>query len=100
VPLTEDARLMALELIAAGLGLGIGAPLTLAWVSEISPAGTRAMAFSLRLAANRVGQALLPIGIGAVVAGIGASGVFWATAGTLGISALLCARYFQLQRRR
>jgi MFS family permease len=100
LPLTTDIVLMALAMMAAGLGLGLGAPLTLGWVSEISPAGTRATALALRLAANRVGQALLPIGVGAAVAGIGAAGVLWATSATLGVSAFLSARFFELGRRR
>ncbi len=99
LPLTEDVPLLALAIIGTGLGLGIGAPLTLAWVSEISPVGTRAMALSLRLAANRVGQAVLPVAASAVVVGIGASGVFWATSATLGVATLLNARYFGLWRR-
>lgn len=99
LPLTNDVRVMAVALVAVGLGLGIGAPLTLAWVSEISPAGTRATALSLRLAANRVGQAVLPAGIGAAMAGVGASGVFLAIALTLWVSALLNAQQFGLWRR-
>jgi MFS family permease len=99
LPLTTDITLLAFAMMAAGFGIGIGAPLTLAWVSEISPAGTRATALALRLAANRVGQALLPVGVGAAVAGIGAAGVLWATSMTLGICALLSARFFRLGRR-
>jgi MFS family permease len=98
LPFTTDISLLTLELIATGLGLGIGSPLTLAWIAETSPVGMRGMALSFRLAANRVGQAALPIAASALVVGVGASGVFWAMAGILSVSALLCYRHFALER--
>jgi MFS family permease len=99
VPFTTDIYLLTLELMMTGLGLGIGAPLTLAWISETSPAGMRGMGLSFRLAANRVGQAALPIAASVVVTGVGAGGVFWAMAGIIGVSAALCYRHFARERR-
>lgn len=100
LPLTSDSRLMAAGMIAAGFGLGIGAPLTLAWVAEVAPPGIRSTALSLRLASNRIGQVLLPIAVGVAAAGVGVAGIFWTITMTLWISGLLSAGHFRLSRRR
>jgi MFS family permease len=67
-----------------GLGLGIGQPLTMSWLSAQAPAGQRGRALALRLAGNRVGQVVLPSAIGVVAAGLGAAGVFLASAVVVG----------------
>ncbi|BCW50076.1 hypothetical protein StoSoilB13_24180 [Arthrobacter sp. StoSoilB13] len=63
-----------------GLGLGIGQPLTMSWLSAQAPEGQRGRALALRLAGNRVGQVVLPSAIGVVAVGLGAAGVFLASA--------------------
>jgi hypothetical protein len=90
---------MSGAMLATGLGLGIGAPLTLAWISEICPSNMRATGVSLRLALNRVGQALLPVGVGALVAGIGAAGVLVVTGCSLLAMSAATMRFFSLLRR-
>jgi MFS family permease len=72
-----------------GLGLGIGQPLTMSWLSAQAPAGQRGRALALRLAGNRVGQVVLPSAIGVVAAGLGAGGVFVASAAVVGGTLLL-----------
>lgn len=72
-----------------GLGLGIGQPLTMSWLSAQAPAGQRGRALALRLAGNRVGQVVLPSTIGVVAAGLGAGGVFLASAVVVGGTLLL-----------
>ncbi|BCW80866.1 MFS transporter [Arthrobacter sp. NicSoilC5] len=72
-----------------GLGLGIGQPLTMSWLSAQAPAGQRGRALALRLAGNRVGQVVLPSAIGVVAAGLGAGGVFLASAVVVGGTLLL-----------
>ncbi|KNH17876.1 major facilitator transporter [Arthrobacter sp. ZBG10] len=67
-----------------GLGLGIGQPLTMSWLSSRAPAGQRGRALALRLAGNRVGQVVLPAAIGTVAAGLGAAGVFLVSAVVVG----------------
>lgn len=67
-----------------GLGLGIGQPLTMSWLSSQAPPGQRGRALALRLAGNRVGQVVLPSAIGAVAAGLGTAGVFLASAAVVG----------------
>jgi MFS family permease len=98
LPLSEVPALMGALLFMTGLGLGIGAPLTLAWVSEIAPPGMRASGLSLRLAINRLGQAALPIIVGVAVSGIGAAGVLFATAATLLSTSAISAQYFKAVR--
>jgi len=72
-----------------GLGLGIGQPLTMSWLSAQAPDGQRGKALALRLAGNRVGQVVLPSAIGVVAAGLGAAGVFLASAVVVGGTLLL-----------
>ncbi len=59
-----------------GLVLGIGQPLTMAWVSRSAPDELRATALAVRLTANRVGQSLIPVAVGAVAALAGSGAIF------------------------
>ena len=72
-----------------GLGLGIGQPLTMSWLSAQAPSGQRGRALALRLAGNRVGQVVLPSAIGVVAVGLGAAGVFLASAVAVGGTMLM-----------
>lgn len=94
--LTDAPFFVAAGMAAAGLGLGIGAPLTLAWVAEIAPLDLRSTALSLRLGCNRIGQVVVPMAVGVAVAGVGAAGIFWTVAATLWISSFLIAAHFRL----
>jgi hypothetical protein len=80
---------LAAVMIFVGLGLGLGQPLTMAWVAEAAPARLRGTALSLRLAGNRLGQTVIPAGVGFVAAGAGVGGVFLAIGGGLGATAAL-----------
>ncbi|BCB92104.1 MFS transporter [Phytohabitans suffuscus] len=53
----------AVALVLAGLGLGVGQPVSMAWISESAPPTLRATALSLRLAGNRLGQTFIPVAI-------------------------------------
>lgn len=81
--------LLFVVMAVLGLGLGIGQPLTMSWLSAQAPAGQRGRALALRLAGNRVGQVVLPSAIGVVAAGLGAGGVFLASAVVVGGTLLL-----------
>lgn len=83
------AWLLFVVMAVLGLGLGIGQPLTMSWLSAQAPAGQRGRALALRLAGNRVGQVVLPSAIGVVAAGLGAGGVFLASAAVVGGTLLL-----------
>lgn len=69
----------------AGLGLGVGQPVTMAWLASSAPAGQRGRAMSLRLVGNRAGQVAIPTAAGALAAGAGAAGVLLATGAALAV---------------
>lgn len=87
IPFISSLLLIGCLVFAAGFGLGVGAPLTLVWISGIIPAATMGSAVSLRLAINRVSQAALPVAVGAVAAGTGATAVILAIGASLLLSA-------------
>ncbi|WP_024818225.1 MFS transporter [Arthrobacter sp. 31Y] len=87
VPMPE--WLLFIVMAFLGLGLGIGQPLTMSWLSAQAPEGQRGRALALRLAGNRVGQVVLPSVIGVVAVGLGAAGVFLASAVAVGGTMLL-----------
>ncbi|WP_308491962.1 MFS transporter [Microbacterium terrisoli] len=70
-----------------GFVVGICQPITMSWISLIAPPGTRALAMSMRLAANRLGQTVLPAALGVLAAAAGAAGVLGASGGMLMIAA-------------
>lgn len=76
-------------LAALGLGLRIGQPLTMSWLTAQAPAGQRGRAVALRLAGNRIGQVVLPSASGIVAAGVGAGGALLASAAVVGGTVLL-----------
>lgn len=80
-----DFWVLAGILALAGFAMGIGQPMTMAWVSRISPANMRGLAISIRLTANRFGQVVAPAAAG-LIAGSGVSGVFWMLAGIQAVS--------------
>jgi MFS family permease len=89
IPMPEWLLFVVMAVLGLGLGLGIGQPLTMSWLSAQAPAGQRGRALALRLAGNRVGQVVLPSAIGVVAAGLGAGGVFLASAVVVGGTLLL-----------
>jgi MFS family permease len=83
---------MAAVVVLLGLGLGVGQPLTMSWLAEVTPAGLRGRAMSLRLTGNRLGQVLIPSAVGLVAAGVGAAGVLGATAAALAVVGIAARR--------
>jgi len=78
---------MTLGVVMAVIGflLGIGQPLTMSIVSKKTPIEERAMAISIRLFGNRLGQFLVPLGAGALAAPFGGGAVF------VGLAALIAS---------
>lgn len=68
--------LMAALLIGAGLGLGLGQPLSMTVVSTAASEGTRGTWMSIRLLGNRLGQSVIPVGVGIFATALGAGGAF------------------------
>ena len=79
VPFVDSVPVIAVLMVAAGAGLGVGQPLTMAWVAALAPPGTRATLLSVRVMGNSVGEVALPILAGTVALLGGASGVLAAT---------------------
>ena len=77
--------------VFAGFALGVGQPLTMAWVADVAPPPLRGTALSLRLSGNRLGQTVLPAVAGLCAAGLGTAGVFWTLAASLGTTGVLTA---------
>ena len=70
-----------------GFAAGVCQPMTMGWVAQLAPSGTRGTVLSLRLAGNRVAQTVIPAVSGAAAAASGVSGVLVVTGATLGIAA-------------
>jgi MFS family permease len=84
---------VALLLMAiTGLALGIGQPLTMAWVSRSAPDGLRATALAARITANRIGQSLIPVAVGGVAALAGSGAIFIVLAALLVSTSVAVAR--------
>ena len=78
-------------MIGLGLGLGIPQPLTMAWVTSLTPPASHGATLGMRLTSNRLAQISLPLAVGAAAAPLGVLGIFWANAaillGAIGIMA-------------
>lgn len=60
-------------------------------VSITAPPGTLATWLAMRLTANRLSQAVVPVTVGAIVAGSGAGAVFLLTGGLLFVTGVAVA---------
>ena len=67
---------LAILLFVVGYGLGIGNPLTLAWLAVETPRSERATAIALRVTGNRMAQILLPLSFGVLGALVGPGSIF------------------------
>ena len=76
LPFLDSVVLTGIAMAVIGFFWGIGQPLTMSWVVQISPARDRSSALSLRLAGNRIGQVVVPLALGVVAARSGVGAVF------------------------
>ena len=70
-------------MIGLGLGLGIPQPLTMAWVTSLTPPASHGATLGMRLTSNRLAQITLPLAVGSFAAPLGVLGIFWANAALL-----------------
>ncbi|MEV0381422.1 MFS transporter [Nonomuraea sp. NPDC050643] len=70
-----------------GFAAGVCQPITMGWVTQLAPSGTRGTVLSLRIAGNRLAQTLIPALGGAAATAGGVSGVLMMTGATLGLAA-------------
>nr|WP_297422275.1 MFS transporter [uncultured Actinotalea sp.] len=78
-----------LAMVLAGLGLGLGQPVTLSWVAAAAPRQLLGTALGLRVTGNRLGVTVIPLAVGAVASAAGVVAVFAAIAVMLGASTAL-----------
>ena len=93
IPLTTNVVVLGIQMALLGLGLGLGQPLTLAWVAATSPANAMGTAVAVRLTGNRMAQLVAPIVLGAMAGPAGVAAVFLALAALLGGSGGMLKRW-------
>lgn len=75
-PFVDSLPVLYVLMAVAGFGLGLGQPVTLAWVADRAPSEVRGTAIGVRLTGNRLGQTVLPAVVGAVAGAAGVAAVF------------------------
>lgn len=93
IPLTTDPVVLGIQMAMLGLGLGLGQPLTLAWVAATSPPNAMGTAVAVRLTGNRLAQLVAPLILGAMAGPAGVAAVFFALAALLGGSGGMLAKW-------
>ncbi len=79
-------------MILIGLGLGLGQPMTIAWVANRSPRQERALALGVRLTGNRGALLIVPSLMGAIAGVTGVMAIWGVMAIVLGAGAVVAAR--------
>jgi hypothetical protein len=74
-------------MIVIGLGLGLGQPMTIAWVANRSPRQERALALGVRLTGNRAALLIVPTMMGVIAGASGITAIWLVLAGFLGVGA-------------
>lgn len=92
LPFTGSPFGLAGLMVLIGLGLGIGQPMTMAWVANRSPRAERGTALGVRLTGNRTALVVVPVVVGAVAGAAGVSVIFWLMALLLGAGAAVARR--------
>lgn len=98
IPIGMPLWALGAVICVAGFVLGLCLPLTLAWMTEISPPTVRGTVISLRLVGNRLGQTVISSAASLVAVSIGIAGVFWFSGAALALVALTTARAFAGQK--
>jgi MFS family permease len=80
IAFTSNFSLLLILMFVAGFATGIGQPMTMAWISRISPLDVRGLAISMRLVSNRLGQVIVPATAG-FLASSGIGSIFLMLAG-------------------
>lgn len=92
LPTTTALPWLALLLLLAGFGLGLGQPLSLSAITDRVDPEDRGTALGIRITANRTAQLVLPVLAGPLAGVIGLGAVFVAAGGLLGVSVLAAVR--------
>jgi MFS family permease len=89
LPLVDSALILGALMVLIGLGLGIGQPMTMAWVANRSARAERATALGVRLTGNRTALVVMPVIVGGVAGAAGVNVIFWLMALLLGGGAIV-----------
>jgi MFS family permease len=87
MPLVTSPPVLIAIMVVVGLGLGLGQPMTIAWIANRSQRSERATALGVRLAGNRAALLFVPTAMGAIAGTAGISAIFVVVAISLGIGA-------------
>ena len=90
--LSTSYAVLAILALLAGIGTGIGMPLSIVTIASHVGARDRGAALALRMTVNRAAQLVAPFAMGLVVGGLGYAPAFLATGATLLALALLVSR--------
>lgn len=92
LPLLVTPVALGVLMLVAGFGLGVGQPMTIAWVANRVPRQERGMALGVRLTGNRLGQLVLPSIFGTIAGAAGLAAMFAVLAAGLVGGALIVWR--------
>jgi MFS family permease len=92
LPFVSSVPVLVGLMVAIGLGLGVGQPMTIAWVANRSPQHERALALGVRVTGNRAALLTVPAAMGALAGASGIGAIWLALAVLLGGGALVAAR--------
>ncbi|MCH1881330.1 MFS transporter [Agrococcus sp. ARC_14] len=87
--LPVDPWVLLLAMVVYGLAAGTAQPLTMSWMTLVTPRRDRGIGASMRLVGNRAGQTGIPLAVAGLSVLGGATVVFAATGASLVISAWL-----------
>ena len=87
IPFTTSPPLLVVLMVLGGFALGMGQPMTIAWVANRSTRRDRATALGVRLTANRAALLVVPTAMGVIAGAAGVGAIFWAIAALLGTGA-------------
>ncbi len=88
VAFTSSVAGLALFIAVIGFALGLGAPVTIAWVTDQAPNRERGTALALRMLGNRASQIVLPVVAGGSAVALGPGSVFVFLASSLVVSSV------------
>lgn len=83
LPFLRDPVTLVVLMLVTGVGLGIGQPMTIAWVANSVSRDLRGTALAVRLTGNRLAQLLIPSVMGALAGATSVAAIFWVLAGGL-----------------
>ncbi len=86
IGLPVNLPLMYVAIVLMGFGLGLATTLTFSEVVALAPQNARAVALSLRVTGNRIGQMVVPVLAGVIAEATGIGGVLIIIAGFLAAS--------------